>query len=420
MSPRSPRLGEPVDAEAGAILMDQGDVGTECFFVIDGNAGVFSGGQHIAEIGPGSIVGEMALVGHKPRNAQRGGGDADAAARLQHRGLQEAPRARCPASRDVIMEAARSTSRGEPRPPVGRIRGEHQCRMLVAPSGATRGPPAGDVLGDERLQGVGVLGGADGAAAVVEQAHDDPRLRVAVAVVHGGPRLDGDLAVGVLAELALGERVDLGLHVGVPERRGRRFGAVHAEGVLGDEPAVGADEAEGAGVVAQPTGHRGDRVHHVVVPRSAGEGEATGDRERAIGADAELVGRDLHRRREARVEVDVRQIVDAHAAPAPATPARPRAWRGSDRGRRARSRSSGRGRPCRCAGTPSGRAARRALRPARPSTGSPRRPAPLRCWSSGASCTGSRSSGCRAKACGSPRRCTPAGSTRAGWWRPPR
>ena len=62
-------LGEPVDAESGAILMDQGDVGTECFFVIDGHAGVFSSGQHIAAIGPGSIVGEMALVGHKPRNA---------------------------------------------------------------------------------------------------------------------------------------------------------------------------------------------------------------------------------------------------------------------------------------------------------------------------------------------------------------
>src|SRR5262245_31351020 len=62
-------IGEPVDAEPGAVLMDQGDVGTECFFVIDGTAAVYSGGQHIAAISPGSIVGEMALVGHKPRNA---------------------------------------------------------------------------------------------------------------------------------------------------------------------------------------------------------------------------------------------------------------------------------------------------------------------------------------------------------------
>lgn len=66
---RVAELGERVDAEPGAILMDQGDVGTECFFVIDGQAGVYASGQHIAAIGPGSIVGEMALVGHKPRNA---------------------------------------------------------------------------------------------------------------------------------------------------------------------------------------------------------------------------------------------------------------------------------------------------------------------------------------------------------------
>ena len=66
---RVAEIGEPCDAETGAVLMDQGDVGTECFFVIDGSAAVYSGGQHIAAITAGSIVGEMALVGHKPRNA---------------------------------------------------------------------------------------------------------------------------------------------------------------------------------------------------------------------------------------------------------------------------------------------------------------------------------------------------------------
>lgn len=66
---RLAKLGEPVDAEPGAVLMDQGDVGVECFLVLEGEAGVTSGGQHVATIGPGSVVGEMALVGHKPRNA---------------------------------------------------------------------------------------------------------------------------------------------------------------------------------------------------------------------------------------------------------------------------------------------------------------------------------------------------------------
>jgi CRP/FNR family cyclic AMP-dependent transcriptional regulator len=62
-------LGEPVDAEAGAVIIDQGDVGVECFLVLEGDAGILSGGQHVATIGPGSVVGEMALIGHKPRNA---------------------------------------------------------------------------------------------------------------------------------------------------------------------------------------------------------------------------------------------------------------------------------------------------------------------------------------------------------------
>jgi CRP-like cAMP-binding protein len=62
-------LGEPVDAEPGAVIIDQGDVGVECFLVLEGEAGIVTGGEHVATIGPGSVVGEMALIGHKPRNA---------------------------------------------------------------------------------------------------------------------------------------------------------------------------------------------------------------------------------------------------------------------------------------------------------------------------------------------------------------
>lgn len=62
-------LGEPVDAEPGAILTDQGDVGVECFLVLEGEAGIFTGGHHVATISAGAVVGEMALIGHKPRNA---------------------------------------------------------------------------------------------------------------------------------------------------------------------------------------------------------------------------------------------------------------------------------------------------------------------------------------------------------------
>ena len=37
--------------------------------MLEGEAGVISGDEHVATIGPGSIVGEMALIGHRPRNA---------------------------------------------------------------------------------------------------------------------------------------------------------------------------------------------------------------------------------------------------------------------------------------------------------------------------------------------------------------
>lgn len=62
-------LGERVEAEPGAILIDQGDVGTECFLVLEGEAGILHGADHVATVGPGTVVGEMALIGHRPRSA---------------------------------------------------------------------------------------------------------------------------------------------------------------------------------------------------------------------------------------------------------------------------------------------------------------------------------------------------------------
>jgi CRP/FNR family transcriptional regulator, cyclic AMP receptor protein len=62
-------LAEPVEAEPDALLMEQGAVGLECFVVVDGSAGVYSGSHHLATVGPGTVVGEMALIDHRPRNA---------------------------------------------------------------------------------------------------------------------------------------------------------------------------------------------------------------------------------------------------------------------------------------------------------------------------------------------------------------
>lgn len=62
-------LADEVDAEQGAVLMEQGRVGQECYVIVEGSAGVFFAGEHGATLQPGSMVGEMALVDHRPRSA---------------------------------------------------------------------------------------------------------------------------------------------------------------------------------------------------------------------------------------------------------------------------------------------------------------------------------------------------------------
>lgn len=66
---RVAELADEVEAAPGAVLIDQGRVGQECYVVLEGEANVLAGEDVIATVGPGSMVGEMALVEHRPRNA---------------------------------------------------------------------------------------------------------------------------------------------------------------------------------------------------------------------------------------------------------------------------------------------------------------------------------------------------------------
>jgi CRP/FNR family cyclic AMP-dependent transcriptional regulator len=66
---RVAQLADDVEAEEGALLIDQGRVGQECFVILDGEAAVEAGGELLVTVGKGSMVGEMALVEHRPRNA---------------------------------------------------------------------------------------------------------------------------------------------------------------------------------------------------------------------------------------------------------------------------------------------------------------------------------------------------------------
>ena len=66
---RVAELATRVEAESGALLIDQGRVGTECYVIEVGFAGVYVGDEHVVTLGPGTLVGEMALVEHTPRSA---------------------------------------------------------------------------------------------------------------------------------------------------------------------------------------------------------------------------------------------------------------------------------------------------------------------------------------------------------------
>ena len=55
--------------EAGKVLMKQGDLAHEMLVVLEGTLEVTREGAHVADIGPGSFAGEMALLARTHRNS---------------------------------------------------------------------------------------------------------------------------------------------------------------------------------------------------------------------------------------------------------------------------------------------------------------------------------------------------------------
>lgn len=62
-------LGERVDVDAGSMITDQGSIGKECWVVVEGTANVVMNGEFVTTVGAGSMIGEMALLEHRPRSA---------------------------------------------------------------------------------------------------------------------------------------------------------------------------------------------------------------------------------------------------------------------------------------------------------------------------------------------------------------
>lgn len=58
-----------LDFEPGRVLMREGERAHEMFVVIDGVVEVTKDGEHIADVGPGGFVGEMALLNHSHRSS---------------------------------------------------------------------------------------------------------------------------------------------------------------------------------------------------------------------------------------------------------------------------------------------------------------------------------------------------------------
>ena len=64
---RVAELVEEVDAEVGAVLVEQGKPGTEAYIVMEGEAVFEVGGEKKGSISAGEPIGEMSLIDNRPR-----------------------------------------------------------------------------------------------------------------------------------------------------------------------------------------------------------------------------------------------------------------------------------------------------------------------------------------------------------------
>jgi CRP/FNR family transcriptional regulator, cyclic AMP receptor protein len=63
------QLSEDLDMPAGTVLCKEGSPGREFFVIVDGEAEVTIGGQHVRTVGPGEFFGEIALLARANRTA---------------------------------------------------------------------------------------------------------------------------------------------------------------------------------------------------------------------------------------------------------------------------------------------------------------------------------------------------------------
>jgi CRP/FNR family transcriptional regulator, cyclic AMP receptor protein len=60
---------EEIEVRPGRVLIEEGTIGREFFFIVEGKASVTQKGRRTATLGPGAYFGELALLDRKPRSA---------------------------------------------------------------------------------------------------------------------------------------------------------------------------------------------------------------------------------------------------------------------------------------------------------------------------------------------------------------
>lgn len=63
------RAAEEVTVPQGRVLVEEGTIGREFFFILEGRAVVRRGNRRVAVLGPDQYFGEMALLDRRPRSA---------------------------------------------------------------------------------------------------------------------------------------------------------------------------------------------------------------------------------------------------------------------------------------------------------------------------------------------------------------
>ena len=67
--PEVARITQELTVEPGRAFVREGEMGRDMFIITEGQVVVRRGGRVVAELGPGDVVGEMAVLDHEPRSA---------------------------------------------------------------------------------------------------------------------------------------------------------------------------------------------------------------------------------------------------------------------------------------------------------------------------------------------------------------